>query len=111
MIVDITDADLSAFKDKIVVDKSPVIDITPSQVENIARLEIALSQSVDTRVYASEGKLIVELAKPVEAAQPAPEPRRSRRPRRRKRQHLLRPRRQRSCSRSRRQAPKRAHGW
>jgi type IV pilus assembly protein PilQ len=74
MIVDITDADLSAFKDKIVVDKSPVIDITPSQVENIARLEIALSQSVDTRVYASEGKLIVELAKPVEAAQPAPAP-------------------------------------
>lgn len=73
LIVDITDADLSQFKDKITVNKGSVIDITPSQVDNIARLEIALSQSVDTKVYQSGGKLMVELAKPVEAAKAAPE--------------------------------------
>lgn len=80
LIVDITDADLSQFKDKITVNKGSVIDITPSQVDNIARLEIALSQSVDTKVYQSGGKLMIELAKPVEAAKaeqeaamPAPE--------------------------------------
>lgn len=73
LVVDITDADLGALKDKIAVNKGPVIDITPSQVDNIARLEIALSQPVDTRVYQSMGKLMVELAKPVEAAQASPE--------------------------------------
>jgi type IV pilus assembly protein PilQ len=73
LIVDITDADVSQFKDKITVNKGSVIDITPSQVDNIARLEIALSQSVDTKVYQSGGKLMVELAKPVEAAKAAPE--------------------------------------
>ena len=73
LIVDITDADLAKFKDKITVNKEPVIDITPSQVDNIARLEIALSQSVDTKVYQAGGKLMVEFAKPVEAAKAAPE--------------------------------------
>ncbi len=73
LIVDITDADLAMFKDKITVNKGPVIDITPSQVDNIARLEIALSQSVDTKVYQQGGKLMVELAKPVEAAKASPE--------------------------------------
>ncbi|NTW65882.1 MAG: type IV pilus secretin PilQ, partial [Nitrospirae bacterium] len=73
LIVDITDADLAKFQDKITVNKGPVIDITPSQVDNIARLEIALSQSVDTKVYQADGKLMVELAKPVEAAKAAPE--------------------------------------
>jgi type IV pilus assembly protein PilQ len=73
LIVDITDADLANFKEKIVVDKGPVVDITPSQVDNIARLEIALSQAVDTKVYQAGGKLMIELAKPVEAAQATPE--------------------------------------
>jgi type IV pilus assembly protein PilQ len=73
LIVDITDADLANFKDKITVNKGAVIDITPSQVDNIARLEIALSQSVDTKVYQADGKLMVEFAKPVEAAKAAPE--------------------------------------
>jgi type IV pilus assembly protein PilQ len=71
LIVDITDADLANFKDKIAVNKGAVIDITPSQVDNIARLEIALSQTVDTKVYQSGGKLMVELAKPAEAANAA----------------------------------------
>jgi len=73
LIVDITDADLANFKDKITVNKGSVVDITPSQVDNIARLEIALSQAVDTKVYQAGGKLMIELAKPVEAAQAAPE--------------------------------------
>jgi type IV pilus assembly protein PilQ len=73
LIVDITDADLANFKDKITVNKGAVIDITPSQVDNIARLEIALSQSVDTKVYQADGKLMVEFSKPVEAAKAAPE--------------------------------------
>jgi type IV pilus assembly protein PilQ len=50
-----------------------VIDITPSQVDNIARLEIALSQPVDTRVYQAGSKLMIELANPVEAAKATPE--------------------------------------
>ena len=73
LIVDITDADLANFKDKIAVNKGPVVDITPSQVDNIARLEIALSQAVDTKVYQAGGKLMIELAKPVEAAKATPE--------------------------------------
>ena len=73
LIVDITDADLANFKDKIAVNKGPVIDITPSQVDNIARLEIALSQPVETKVYQAGGKLMVELANPVEAAKATPE--------------------------------------
>lgn len=73
LIVDITDADLANFKDKIVVNKGAVVDITPSQVDNIARLEIALSQPVDTKVYQVGGKLMVELSKPVEATKATPE--------------------------------------
>lgn len=73
LIVDITDADLAKFKEKIAVNKGPVVDITPSQVDNIARLEIALSQAVDTKVYQAGGKLMIELAKPVEAAKATPE--------------------------------------
>jgi len=73
LIVDITDADLANFKDKIAVNRGPVIDITPSQVDNIARLEIALSQPVDTRVYQAGSKLMIELANPVEAAKATPE--------------------------------------
>ncbi len=73
LIVDITDADLANFKEKIAVNMGPVVDITPSQVDNIARLEIALSQTVDTKVYQAGGKLMVELAKPVDATQAAPE--------------------------------------
>jgi type IV pilus assembly protein PilQ len=73
LVVDITDADLGTFTDKIMVNKGAVIDITPTQVDNIARLEIGLAQPVDTKVYQNMGKLTVELVKPVEAAQTTPE--------------------------------------
>jgi type IV pilus assembly protein PilQ len=75
LVVDISEADISKFTTKIDVNSGAVIDITPSQKETIARLEIALSQAVDARVYQSDGKLMVELAKPpvVEVANAAPE--------------------------------------
>ncbi len=73
LVVDMTDVDLGQFTSKIAVNQGAVTDITPSQVDNIARLEIGLSQPVDTKVYQSEGALMVELGKSVEAAKAAPE--------------------------------------
>jgi hypothetical protein len=72
LVVDISDADISKFTTKINVNSGAVVDITPSQKDTIARLEIALSQAVDTKVYQSDGKLMVELAKPVEEAKAEP---------------------------------------
>ena len=72
LVVDISDADIGQLKDKISVNSGAVIDITPSQNETIARFEIGLSQAVDTKVYQSEGKLVLEAAKPAEAVTPAP---------------------------------------
>ena len=73
LVVDISEADISKFQSKIDVNSGAVVDITPSQKDTIARLEIALSQAVDTKVYQSGGTLMVELAKPVEEAKSAPE--------------------------------------
>ena len=73
LVVDISDADISKFQSKIDVNSGAVVDITPSQKDTIARLEVALSQAVDTKVYQSGGKLMIELAKPVEEAKAAPE--------------------------------------
>ena len=73
LVVDISEADISKFQSKIDVNSGAVVDITPSQKDTIARLEIALSQAVDTKVYQSGGKLMIELAKPVEEAKSAPE--------------------------------------
>jgi type IV pilus assembly protein PilQ len=77
LVVDIPDADVQKFQDRIVVNKGPIIDITPSQQDNIARLEIGLTQAMDTKIYKEGDKLMIEFGKPVEAAQeqakPAPE--------------------------------------
>jgi len=73
LVIDISDADISKFSSKIEVNRGAVIDIVPSQKDTIARLEIALSQAVDTKVYQAGGKLMVELAKPVEEAKVEPE--------------------------------------
>jgi type IV pilus assembly protein PilQ len=73
LVVDISDADISKFTKTMAVNSGAVVDITPSQKDTIARLEIALSQAVDTKVYQSDGKLMVELAKPVEEAKATPE--------------------------------------
>lgn len=68
LVVDIPDADVSNFKDPLIVSKGTVGTITPTQMDSIARLEIGLSQAADTKVYQLNGKLIVELAKPVDTA-------------------------------------------
>ena len=68
LVVDISDADIASFQDHIPVGRGGITDITPSQKDNIARLEIGLTQAVESKVYQSGGKLVVELAKPVEEA-------------------------------------------
>jgi hypothetical protein len=73
LVVDISEATLGKFKDAIKVNTGTVTDITPSQKDNIARLEIGLSQAVDTKVYQAGGKLIVELSKQGEEAKTAQE--------------------------------------
>jgi type IV pilus assembly protein PilQ len=81
LVVDISYADVKKFQNKIIVNRGAVLDITPSQIDSIARLEIGLSQPVDTKLYQANGKLIIEIAKPVagakaepEAVQPVPQP-------------------------------------
>jgi type IV pilus assembly protein PilQ len=76
LVVDITDASIDKFTDRITVNQGAVIDISPSQMDNIARLEIGLTQPVETRVYQSGGKVMVEFGKGAEVvkAEPAPEP-------------------------------------
>lgn len=72
LVVDIPDATIGKFKERIAVNKGAIVDITPSQKDSIARLEIGLSQVVETKVYQAGGKLMVELAKPAAAeVQPA----------------------------------------
>lgn len=75
LVVDILDADLGAFKDKILFKNVVLADILPTQKENnIVRLEIGLLQPVDTKVYQADGKLMIEIAKPIEAAKPTAQP-------------------------------------
>ncbi len=81
LVVDISDADVTKLGEKVAVGKGAILDIVPSQMDNIARLEISLSQSVDTKLYQAGGKLIAEFAKPAEEAKssaetitPAPAP-------------------------------------
>ncbi len=73
LVIDISDAELGKFQDRLTVNMGAVTDITPNQQDNIARLEIALTHQVDTKVYQAGGKLIVELGKPPvqEARKPA----------------------------------------
>jgi len=73
LVVDISDADIGKFKDRIAVNSGVVADIAPSQKDNIARLEIGLSQAAESKVYQSGGRLIIELSKPVEEAKTTPE--------------------------------------
>ena len=73
LVVDIADADIGALRDRLVVNQGALVDITPSQKDNIARLEIGLTQAVESKVYQSGGKLVVEFIKPVEEAKTTPE--------------------------------------
>jgi type IV pilus assembly protein PilQ len=73
LVVDIGDANLGTLKDKISVKSGAVTDIVPSQMDSIARLEIGLSQVVDTKVDTINGKMVIEVAKPAEDAKQAAE--------------------------------------
>ena len=58
LVVDISDADISKFSTKMNVNSGALLISHPARWTTIARLEIALSQAVDTKVYQSDGKLI-----------------------------------------------------
>lgn len=68
LVIDITDADVSRFAGKIVVNKDPIIDITPTQQDNIARLEIGLQKPGEIRTFQESGKLIAHVARPAPQA-------------------------------------------
>jgi type IV pilus assembly protein PilQ len=80
LVVDVSDADVRGLQDRISVGKGSVVDIVPSQMDNTARFEIGLSDTVDSKVYQAGGKLVVEIGKSTEdaksasAAVPAPLP-------------------------------------
>ncbi len=73
LVVDISDASVGQFQDKIAINSGAVTEIVPGQKDNIARLEIGLSQAVESKVYQSGGKLVVEFSKPVEEGKTTPE--------------------------------------
>jgi type IV pilus assembly protein PilQ len=68
LVIDITDADLGKIQDKIAVNQGAITDIVPSQVDNVARLEIGLTDAVDTKVSQNDGKLVVDIGKPAETS-------------------------------------------
>jgi AMIN domain len=68
LVIDIADADIGTLRDRLAVNQGAVTDITPSQKDNIARLEIGLTQAVESKVYQSDGRLVVEFVKPAEEA-------------------------------------------
>ena len=73
LVIDIADSSIGKLPDRIAVNSGGVTDITPSQKDNVSRLEFSLSQTVETKVYQSSGKLVVELSKPAEEAPAASE--------------------------------------
>lgn len=73
LVIDIADSSIGKLPDRIAVNSGGVTDITPAQKDNVSRLEFSLSQTVETKVYQSSGKLVVELSKPAEEAQAASE--------------------------------------
>jgi type IV pilus assembly protein PilQ len=65
LVIDITDAQLGSVPDQIKIPGS-ASNITLSQKDNIVRVEIGLSPSAgESKVYQADGKILVELAKPV----------------------------------------------
>jgi type IV pilus secretin PilQ/predicted competence protein len=73
LVVDIGSSSIGQLQDRIAVNSGGVTSITPVQMDNLSRLEFGLSQAVDSKVYQSDGKLVVELGKPVTGAQTASE--------------------------------------
>jgi type IV pilus secretin PilQ/predicted competence protein len=74
LVIDISDADVRKFDSKIAVNKGAILDIVPSQMENIARLEINLSHPVDPKLSQKNGELLIDLAGPAGQEQKSAEP-------------------------------------
>ncbi|MBI5043390.1 MAG: type IV pilus secretin PilQ [Nitrospirae bacterium] len=76
LVIDFSDATLGAYKDKIIINQGAITDIIPSEIgepRRIARLEIALSQLVDSNVRQEGQRIIVDVEKPkVSEAEGAP---------------------------------------
>lgn len=72
LIVDISDADISKFTERLVINKPPIIDVTPVQQDNIARLEIGLTQTTEARLSKVGERLVIEFDKPIEVAKQEP---------------------------------------
>ncbi len=71
LVVDIGGSSIGQLQDRIAVNSGGVTNITPIQMDNLSRLEFSLSQAVESKVYQSNGKLVVELGKPTVGTQAA----------------------------------------
>ncbi len=67
LVVDFPDTTLGAYKERIVINQGAVTDIVPTEIgepKRIARLEITLSQLVDSSVRQEGQRLIIDIEKP-----------------------------------------------
>ncbi len=67
LVLDFSDATLGAYKERIVINQGAVTDIIPTEIgepKKIARLEIALSQLVDSSVRQEGQRIIIDVEKP-----------------------------------------------
>jgi len=75
LIVDLAGASVGNFKDRMVIEKGAVTDLLPIEGEkpsNVVRLEITLSEAVISHVRAEGEKLLIDLDKPIAAAEGEP---------------------------------------
>ncbi|MEK6657614.1 MAG: type IV pilus secretin PilQ [Nitrospirota bacterium] len=67
LVLDFSDTTLGAYKERIVINQGAVTDIIPTEIgepKKIARLEIALSQLVDSSVRQEGQRIIIDVEKP-----------------------------------------------
>ena len=67
LVLDFSDASLGVYKERIVVNQGAITDIIPTEIgepRKIARLEIALSQLVDSSVRQEGQRIIIDVEKP-----------------------------------------------
>lgn len=67
LVLDFSDASLGAYKERIVINQGAITDIIPTEIgepRKIARLEIALSQLVDSSVRQEGQRIIIDVEKP-----------------------------------------------
>jgi len=67
LVLDFSDASLGVYKERIVVNQGAITDIIPTEIgepRKIARLEIALSQLVDSSVRQEGQRIIIDFEKP-----------------------------------------------